>query len=113
MKPDLGVLAPILQSALDHAREGKTLRDVDEQLASGDALLWPGKRSAAVTQILDQKTLHVWLAGGSMAELREMEASAVDLARRLGCSGLTAEGREGWARVLRNLGWRPMLRRDI
>ena len=111
--PDLGALAPILQKALDRGRQGYTLADVDAELATGDAILWVGRNACAVTQHLDNKVLHVWLAGGPLDELQEAEAGLVALAQHLGCTAITAEGRDGWARALKELGWRSILRKEV
>lgn len=76
---------------------------------AGNARLWLGERSAAVTQIEEHprlKALTVWLAGGDLGELKDvLLPQAEAFARAQGCRFLAVTGRQGWARTL---GYRPI-----
>lgn len=63
-----------------------------------DAHLWPGERSAAVCEPV--RSYHLWLAGGELRELLEMERTAAEWARSQGFDQMTIRGRAGWGRVL-------------
>jgi hypothetical protein len=85
------------------------LRDADEaeliaDLISGVAQLWPGERSAMVTQVfeaLDGPSLHVWLAGGELDDILALKPGIEAWARARGCRWVTIEGRRGWERLLK------------
>lgn len=69
----------------------------------GGAQLWPGDRSAGVTEIVDYPratVLRLWLAGGDLDELREMHDAACEWGKAQGCDMVQILGREGWARAL-------------
>ena len=101
--------APLLQAALDAGPPTHTLDDVCVAVFAGEARLWVGRRSAAVTQIETFPrcwALTVWLAGGDLGELRdEMLPQAEVAARAQGCRFVAVTGRAGWARAL---GYRPV-----
>jgi len=92
--------APFLAPALDGSH---SLDDVWAGVASGEFHFWPGRACAAVGELVEhpqRRDYHVWLAGGDLRELIEMERSASAFARALGCDRITIHGRKGWARVL-------------
>lgn len=78
-------------------------------LESGQATLWPGKRSAMVTQLIRAEELfgHVWLGGGDLRELLELQPGAEAWGRAQGAVAVRINGRPGWARVLRRRGFEP------
>jgi hypothetical protein len=99
----------LLSPALRHTEKGTTMEDVREAIRSGRALFWPGEKSAAVTTEYHAHEFVLWLAGGDLEELYKMEAAAVDLARERGFSRAVVEdGRKGWGRVLKRLGYREV-----
>lgn len=94
-----------LEPALDGSH---SLEDVWTGVAAGEHHFWPGRRSAAVGELVQhprRRDYHVWLAGGDLRELIEMERSACAFARELGCDRITLHGRKGWARALKD--YRP------
>jgi len=93
----------LLLPALEEGDEASLV----EALRCGLAQLWLGQRSALVTQMTVQREIHVWLAGGDMAEILTLVPGAEAWGRALGCTHVTVDGRAGWARVLKRLGYRP------
>ena len=86
--------------------EDTTEPDVLLNLRNGHAQLWPGERSAFVTQcVLDPKRMHVWLAGGDMQELLSMIPGMAAWGRSMGCEWASVNGRRGWARILKRFGF--------
>lgn len=71
------------------------------------AQLWLGRRSALVTQVTVERDIHVWLAGGEMDEIIALVPGAEAWARAMTCTSVTIDGRPGWARVLKRLGYGP------
>lgn len=100
---------------------GKDATELDllAQLSTGHAQLWAGERGAIVTQLVadPEKHAHVWLAGGDLAELISLMPGMLAWGRAQGCKFVAADGRPGWARVLRPFGFKPgeggILRREI
>lgn len=88
------------------------IEDVERMVESGEAQLWVGKKSAAVTEIIrfpKCKTLHLWLCGGDLLEItEEMLPRAEAFARAEGCTRLTTAGRIGWDRVMKKHGFTPI-----
>lgn len=79
-------------------------------LEAGRATLWPGERSAMLTQLIacaDGLYAHVWLGGGELAELLELQPGAEAWARAQGATAARINGRSGWARLLRKRGYAP------
>lgn len=87
------------------------IEDVERMVAEGEAQLWLGQKSAAVTEIVQFprcKTLHLWLCGGDLREITEdMLPKAEAFARAEGCTRLTTAGRIGWDRVMKTHGFTP------
>ncbi len=102
--------ARFLEPALD---EGWTLERLKAECAQGRAALWPGRRSAAVSEL--NTRFHIWAAGGELDELLAMERAAEAHARAWGCDQMSLDGRKGWARVLAPKGYRriEMLVKDL
>lgn len=92
---------PWLEPSLD-ARN--TWGEVVDDLVNNRAMLWPGERSALVTQIVG-RSIHVWLGGGSLAELLQLRVGVEAIGRLMGCEHITGSGRKGWIRALRNVGY--------
>lgn len=93
-----------LERALRHANEGDTIQDLERALATGAALLWHGERSALVTT-RHGPDLHVWLGCGDIKELKAIAPGVFAHARAVGCTDITINGRAGWSRALRGLGF--------
>ena len=107
---------PFLEPALAHADGTYLWDDVAAAIYAGRTQFWPLERSAIVTelQITPRKRfLNIFLAGGSLEELRGFVPQLEDFARSHECNALQLQGRPGWARVLP--GWdsdAPILRRE-
>ncbi len=84
-----------------------TEAEVLAEIWANRAQLWPGERSAMVTQLLSlpEPTMHVWLAGGSLRDLLALRAGVEAWGRNHGAQFVTINGRPGWARVLSPFGF--------
>ena len=89
-----------------------SIEDVERMVETGEAQLWQGQKSAAVTEIIQfprVKVLHLWLCGGDLREITEdMLPQAEAFARVEGCTRLTTAGRIGWDRVMGKHGFTPI-----
>jgi hypothetical protein len=103
--------APWIEAALEYDGGTHDIEDVLALVASGECQLWPGAKSAIVTEVVrhPKKTvLHFWLAGGDLQELEVMSREVEEWAREQGCSRATLAGRRGWERsFLRDQGYAP------
>ena len=96
------VCYPRLEKAIEMMHGLHDGGTVLNMILEGKADLWPGERSAIVTQIVTYplgKCLHFWLAGGSLDELKRMEPEIVAWGKRQGCIADSISGRRGWLGV--------------
>lgn len=111
MNPEIERCLPWIEAALEYAGGTHKPDHVVASILKGDLQLWPGERSAIVTEIdhyplLD--TCHLFLAGGEMGELQRMLPSVEAWAKQVGCSRVSLAGRKGWQRsFLRDDGYAP------
>lgn len=86
------------------ALEDASPEEMFEEIRTGKAQLWLGERSAMVTHVLEGtvRRLHVWLAGGELAEILALKPGVEAWGRAMGCKEVTINGRAGWARVLKD-----------
>lgn len=100
---------PWLEATLATGLGFETIEDVERLIRDCVYQFWPGKRAAAITQIVPfprTKVLIVRMAGGDLDELIEMEKEFCKFARANGCSKIMGEGRKGWGRVCERMGYR-------
>ncbi len=95
-----------------------TIDDVADKIGDGSFLLWPGTRSAMITEFVDfpqKKICNLLFCGGDYEELEAITNHVEIFAKRMGCSALYGGGRPGWARKIKHLGWKPeyVIRKDI
>jgi hypothetical protein len=100
---------PWIVAALLRSPQLETIGDVERLIGQGRYQFWPGRRSAAITEIVEfqrAKALVVRHAGGDLEELtNNMEPAFCAFARAHGCTKIMGEGREGWKRVCRRMGY--------
>lgn len=90
-----------IADALEYCNGTHDLQDVADQIARGELQLWPANETALVSQIITypkRKAIHIFLAGGNIDELINMEESVFTWAKMQGCDMLTFSGRLGWSR---------------
>jgi hypothetical protein len=100
-----------IEDALEYGGGTHDFNDVVEGVLSGHMQLWAGEKACAITEIIvfpKKKVLHVFLAGGAMAEIVAMNKSAKIWGEAQGCSAMTIAGRKGWERVLKEHGYKPV-----
>lgn len=96
-------LWPVLEPALDYAGHTHDEADLIEAIAAGTLQFWPGEKSAIVTELVSYPrfgALRFFLAGGDLAELKEMEGRVIEWAQHYGCARVEIGGRRGWQRAL-------------
>jgi hypothetical protein len=110
---------PWIEAALPHTGGTHTIEDVERDIMSGRMALIPRERSAFVVELIAYprlRALHIFLAGGDLSELKSFDPHMDRIARSLGCSRVTIAGRKGFARALKDLGFREkwtVLAKDV
>ena len=103
---------PWIEAALDRGGNTHLFEDIVSAVKAGTMQFWPAEDACAVTEIIvypRKKALHVFLAGGNMDTIVDMDESAVYFARQNGCSSMSIAGRKGWQRILQDRGYKPVL----
>lgn len=97
-----------IQDALKYSGGSYRIQDIFYDILQGNMQLWSGLHGCMVTQIVtypQKKVFFVFLAGGKLEQLYEMEDDMTDWAREQGCSEIELNGRLGWMKVLKNKNW--------
>lgn len=100
-----------IEDALAYGGGTHDFEDVVEGVLSGHMQLWSAETACAITEIIvfpKKKVLHVFLAGGSMEEIVNMNESARIWGKAQGCQNMTIAGRKGWEKVLKGHGYKPV-----
>jgi hypothetical protein len=105
---------PHIEAALLYAGHTHRFEDVLELIAAGHVQCWPGPASVVITELCSfplTKSLNIWLAGGNLAEIEQMEPHILAWGRSQGCATATFTGRRGWARTFltHRAGWSESL----
>ena len=100
-----------IEDALEYAKGTHTLDDIWNGIVDGTFQFWPGDKSAIITEVQiypQKKTMHIFLAGGDLNELLEMEKSVRAFAKTIGCNSMSISGRRGWLRIFERDGWQEV-----
>lgn len=100
---------PWIEAALKYSGGSHDFDDVADNVRKGIMQLWPSERGCIVTEIVvyPKKTyLNVFLAGGELDQILDMDASVKEWAKKHGCTGAMMSGRIGWKKPLADLGWK-------
>lgn len=95
-------------AALEYSDGGHNFDDIALGVLSGRYRLWMRDNGCAVTEILEyprRRVCNVFLAGGDMQVVKDLQAPCEEYARSQGCTALYLTGRSGWQRALKNDGW--------
>ena len=99
-----------IEDALDVGGKTHSFKDIVDGVLCGTMQLWEGEKGCAITEIVvypNKKVLHVFLAGGELEQITDMEGDAVKWAKAQGCEGMSLSGRFGWKKILNEYGWKP------
>ena len=92
-----------LLEAIGHTHGTHTEDDVLAMILLGKLTLWANDGAAMVTEFIDYpqlRVVNVFLCGGNLGKMWEVEAEVVENAKKQGCKRITGGGRPGWAKVL-------------
>lgn len=99
---------PYIIKALEHD-DLYDIIDVECKIEDGTFLLWTGKQSAMVIEVLEfsqKKICNLLFCGGDLEELIDITDKIEIFCKEIGVSKLFGGGRKGWLRKLKNLGWK-------
>ena len=102
---------PYIKAALEYTKGTHNIRDIWDGIVTGNFQLWPGEKSAVVTELQifpGKKVMHIFLAGGDLDELLEMERSVRAFAVTIGCNSMSISGRRGWVKIFKGDEWQEV-----
>jgi hypothetical protein len=102
---------PWIEAALDYNGGTHVWADIVAGIESGKMQLWPAPKAALVTEIIKyprKQVLNVFLGGGDLDQIMDMQPSVMAWAKAQGCEALHMSGRLGWTRTLPKYGWRTL-----
>lgn len=97
---------PLIAKAVKH-QDAYTIDDIEDKIRNGIALLWPGKKSAMVTEIIpfpQMLSMNILVFAGNFKEFEEMFKQIETYAKEAGIKRLYGGGRKGWIRKAKHLG---------
>lgn len=96
-----------IEAALEYSGKTHNYGDIVDGCKSGKMQLWPTPKGCLITEIISyprRKVLNIFLGGGELPQLLEMNKDVVTWAKAQGCTALTMQGRRGWAKPLEQFG---------
>lgn len=108
---------PYIEKAMKY-QDLYTIDDVCSKIEDGSFLLWPGTRSAMVTEFVDfpqKRVCNLIFCGGDYKELKEITDHVEIFAKKMNCTALYGGGRKGWLKKIKHLGWKSeyVIRKDL
>jgi hypothetical protein len=98
-----------IEDALEYCNGTHVWEDVVQAIAESRMQLWAAPKGCMVTEIVvypRKKVLNIFLAGGDLSQLLDMNNDMAEWAKKQGCTGGTLTGRVGWKKVLEPMGWK-------
>ena len=99
---------PWIEAALEYSGGTHYFEDIVKNIAECKMQLWPADRGCIVTEIVvypRKKVINIFLAGGDLDQILDMDKDVRAWAKEQGCTGATMSGRLGWKKPLAPLGW--------
>jgi hypothetical protein len=95
-------------NALAYTEGTHTFDDIVSMILAGRLTWWQNGQSFAVTEFVSyprENHIHIFLAGGDLNELLDLQDTIAIYGKHAGCSTLTMAGRKGWLKPLAEVGW--------
>lgn len=92
-----------ITDALEYSNGTHDLDDVMESIRTGEMQLWANAGGCVVTQLTQfpkKKVCFIFLAGGDLSSVKQLQPQVSKWAMSKGCELLTMIGRKGWSKVL-------------
>ncbi len=81
-----------------------TERDIVDGLVCGEYQMFERRNAAVIVSVQDypqSRSVHIFLAGGDLADLIVMEKDVIEWGRTKNCDRVEWSGRRGWLRKLK------------
>ena len=98
-----------IEAALEYTGGTHEFEDIVDSISKGHMQLWPAPRGCIVTEIVvypRKKVLNIFLAGGELDQILDMDHDVKEWAKSHGCTAATMTGRMGWKKPLAPLNWK-------
>lgn len=103
-------LRELIEKAIEPSHEPYTVEEVAAELASERSTLFVEGESILICQLInhnDAITGHCWLGAGDMETIKsELIPRAEAWAKANGATRATIDGRRGWVRALKDMGFK-------
>ena len=106
---DLERCRPWIEAALAYTGGTHAWEDIVNSIGTGQMQLWAADRGCIVTEIVvypRKKVLNIFLAGGDLDQILDMDHDVKRWAKEYGCTAATMMGRMGWKKPLAALDWK-------
>ena len=108
LEDELERCRPWLEAALKHSGGTHVFDDIVAGIRKGTMQLWPTPRGCLLTEKVcypRKKVLNIFLGGGDLDQILDMNDDVIKFAKLEGCTALTMTGRKGWVKPLLKDGW--------
>ena len=98
-----------IEDALEYSNGTHNFDDVVLGIAESKMQLWAAPKGCIVTEIVvypQKKVLNLFLAGGDLDQILDMDNDVKRWAEHHGCTAATMMGRMGWKKPLAALDWK-------
>ena len=98
----------MLVEALEHSGGSHTFQNIVDAVQQEVMQFWPMERSCLVTEVINYpnlKTLHIFLAGGDLQEIKSIDNTLEFLCQEIGADYISLSGRRGWIKALADIGY--------
>tara|TARA_R110000737_G_scaffold74496_1_gene103588 strand:+ start:240 stop:647 length:408 start_codon:yes stop_codon:yes gene_type:complete len=98
----------MLVEALNHSGGSHTFQNIVDAVQNEVMQFWPMEKSCLVTEVINYpnlKTLHIFLAGGDLEEIKTIDSTLEFLCQEIGADYISLSGRRGWIKALADIGY--------
>jgi|TARA_B110000467_G_C18273949_1_gene454193 hypothetical protein len=98
----------MLVEALNHSGGSHTFQNIVDAVQNEVMQFWPMEKSCLVTEVINYpnlKTLHIFLAGGDLEEIKSIDSTLEFLCQEIGADYISLSGRRGWIKALADIGY--------
>jgi len=98
----------MLVEALEHSGGSHTFQNIVDAVQQEVMQFWPMEKSCLVTEVINYpnlKTLHIFLAGGDLEEIKGIDSTLEFLCQEIGADYISLSGRRGWIKALADIGY--------
>jgi len=99
----------LIEASLARTGTGDTFDDITVGVMRNEYHFYPLPNAVVIAQVLQHRhsrEYYIYLAGGDLKEILDFQDKLCEAAYNHGCTRLTMTGRKGWAKPLKNQGWR-------